>query len=116
MPVHWQDVPPEAAPSSAVRLDVVLQDGGIALAKAVDIDDRAEVIELKMHCELGRFPVRAFDRFAVTHQDIGASAGMIETFSVQRDADAGRQALAQRAGGHVHEIQPRGRMAFQVAL
>src|SRR5207244_12389043 len=103
MPVHWQDVPSETAPSSTVRLDVVLQDGGIALAKAVDIDDRAEVIELKMHCELGRFPVRAFDRFAVTPQDIRAIAGMLETFSVQRDADAGLQACAQGAGGHDHE-------------
>src|SRR5439155_332215 len=69
--VHRQRIPPEATPPGAVGLYVVLQKGGIALAETVDIDDRAEVIELKMHGELGRFPVGALDGFAIAHQDIG---------------------------------------------
>ena len=57
---------------------------------------------------------RAFGDFAVAEQDVGVVIQLVEPRG-QRHADADAQALAERAGGHVHERQPRRRMAFEVA-
>ena len=57
---------------------------------------------------------RAFGEFAVAEQDVGVVIQLVETRG-QRHAGPDAQALAERAGGHVHERQARRRMAFEVA-
>ena len=86
---------------------------GAALAKRVDVDDGAEVVELVEMRGGRRLPHRAFRRFAVAHQHVGA-VGRSDAPRVERAADADAQSLAERAGGDVHERQARRGMALEV--
>ena len=52
---------------------------------------------------------------AVAEQHVGAVVGA-DAARVQRDADAGAQPLAERAGRDVDERQPRRRMSFEVRV
>ena len=52
---------------------------------------------------------------AVAEQHVGAVVGF-DAPRVQRDADAGAQALAERSGGDVHPRQPRRRMSFEIRI
>ena len=63
--------------------------------------------------DLRGFPDRAFGSLAVAQQHVGAVVG-IDPARVQRDADAGREPLAERSGGDVDERQPRRRMPFEI--
>ena len=106
-------VPAEARPAPLMRLHVVLELRRAALTERVDVDDRAERVELVERGHRGRLPHRAFGGLAVTHQHVGAVVGP-DAARVERDADAGAQALAERPGGDVDERQPRRRMAFEI--
>ena len=68
-----------------------------------------------MRGDVGRFPDRAFGRLAVAEQHVGAVVGL-DAARVQRDADRGADALAERAGRDVDERQPRRRMAFEIRV
>ena len=68
-----------------------------------------------MDADVGRFPHRAFGRFAVAEQHVGPVV-RLDPPRVQRDADRRADALAERAGRHVDERQPRRRMAFEVRI
>ena len=66
-----------------------------------------------MRGDVGRFPDRAFGRLAVAEQHVGAVVGL-DPARVERAADRGADALAERAGGDVDERQPRRRMTFEI--
>lgn len=114
MPVDNDGMPAESGPAGTVGFHVVLQHGGIALPQAVHIHDGAEIVETGMSGHFSRLPHRALDGLAVSHQHIGAVIGLIDGLGVECKADSGGQPLAQRTGGHIHEGQTRGRMAFEI--
>ena len=62
-----------------------------------------------------RFPDRSFGGLAVAEQHVGPVVGA-DPPGVQRDADRRADALAERAGGDVHERQARRRMPFEIRL
>ena len=59
------------------------------------------------------FPHRPFGRLAVAEDAVGPIVRS-DPARVQRAADGGADALAERTGGHVHEREARGRVAFEV--
>ncbi len=106
-------VPAEGAPAVGERLHVVPPHRRAALAERVDVGEAAEVVEVIMLRDVGRFPDGAFGRFAVAQQHVGAVL-RLDPAGVQRDPDRGTDALSERAGGDVDERQPGRRMAFEV--
>ncbi len=115
MPVDDDDVPAEGFPARAVGGHVVLEHGGAALAQAVDIDDGDEVVELVVGGHRGRFPHRALGGLAVAHHHVDALVALVE-LGHRGHAHADRQALAERAGGDVHERQRYGGMALEIGV
>ncbi len=113
VPVDADDVPAKRAPAGDERLGVALPLRGATLAVAVHVRDGAQIIQVVMRRDLRRFPHRPFGRLAVPHQHVRAVVG-IDAPRVQRDAHAGREALAQRSGGDIDERQARRRVPFQV--
>ena len=65
--------------------------------------------------DVGGLPHRPFGRLAVAEQAVGAVVGP-DAAGVQRAADRGADALAERSGGDVDERQPRRRMAFEIGV
>ncbi len=62
-------------------------------------------------------PHRALGQLAVPAQHPDAVPGALESLAGQGDADADRQALAERAGGGLHPREPlRGGMPFETAV
>ena len=61
------------------------------------------------------FPNGAFGDLAVTKQDVSVVIQFVEPRG-ERHAGADAQALAERAGRHVHKRQPRRGMAFEICL
>ena len=114
VPVNFLGAPAEGLEALLVRAEVVAKRGGLALAEPVHIHNRHEVVELVDARQRSRFPHRALRAFAVAEQDISPVVQIVEP-RAQRHADPHGQALAQRAGRHIHERQARRRMAFQVA-
>ena len=106
---------PNARQRRANCLGVVLPLRRAALAEAVDVGDGAQVVELVDGRDVGRFPDRAFGRLAVAEQHVGAVVGL-DPARVQRDADGGADALAERSGGDVDERQPRRRVPFEIRV
>ena len=48
MAVHLDGVPPESAPTGIVSIHIMLEHCGIALAKAIDVNDGAQIVELEV--------------------------------------------------------------------
>ena len=114
VPVNLLRAPAKGLEALLVGVQVMAQRGGLALAEPVHVHHRNQVVQVVEARQRGRFPHRALGAFAVAEQDVGAVVQVVEP-RAQRHADADAQALAQRAGRHVHERQARGRMAFEVA-
>ena len=109
-------VPAEGAPAARELLQVVLPhrrrgSGRGALTSVMP----HRLSRPSMRGDLGRLPDRAFGRLAVAEQAVGAVVGL-DAARVQRDADRGADALAERSGGDVDERQPRRRMPFEVRV
>ena len=114
VPVNLLRAPAEGLEALLVGVEVVAERGGLALAEPVHIHHGNQIVQLVSARQRSRFPHGAFRAFAVAEQDIGAVVQVVQP-RAQRHADADAQALAQRAGGDIHERQARGRMAFEVA-
>ena len=106
---------PNARQRRANCLHVVLPHRRAALAERVDVGDAAQVVEPVDRGDVGRFPDRPFGRLAVAEQHVGAVV-RLDAARVERDADGGADALAERAGGDVDERQPRRRMPFEIGV
>ena len=113
VPVDRDGVPAEGAPAGRELLEVVPELRRPALSEAVDVGDRADRVELEELAHLGGFPHRAFRRFTVAHHHVGAGRRS-DAAGVERDADGGGEALAERAGRQVDEVEARRRVPFQV--
>ena len=70
-------------------------------------------IELVERRAFGRFPDRSFSALAVAEEHVGAVVGA-DPARVERDADGGAEALAERAGGDIDKRQARRRVPFEV--
>ena len=112
--VNVFDPPAKRFKTFAINADVVAERRRLALAEAVGIHQGDQIVEFVNARQRCRFPDRALGDFAVAHQDVGVVIEIVQAGG-QRHADADAQALAQRAGRHVHERQARRRMTFEVA-
>ena len=79
MSVNDERLPTERFPAYAVRVHVVFEHGGLALAQPVHVDGRAKVAEsfVGRHCR--GFPNRSLGRFAVAHQHMNAMVPVVES-------------------------------------
>src|SRR5678815_34176 len=96
MPVNYQGLPAKAGPTGAITLHVVLQHGRIALTESIDIHNGTEIIQPMMASDLCSLPHRSFDRFSITHQDIGSVIKLVDILRIECDSDTDRQSLPQR--------------------
>ena len=90
-----------------VGVQVPAEVGGTALAEPVDVDDGDQVGQLVVGGLVERLPHRPLGHLAVAAQHPDPVRQLVQVFAGQRDADAVRQALAERSGGHVHPGQTR---------
>ena len=84
-----------------------------ALAEAVDVDDRREVVERVVRGVLERLPHRSLGELRVSAEHPDAVGKPVEVPARDGHADADRQALAERARGDVHPRQHGRRMALE---
>src|SRR5690606_21773245 len=112
--VDLDRVPAERAEPARVRAGVPAVPGGAVLAETVDVHDRDQVVQAGVAGVLGRLPDRALGQFAVAAEHPDA-VGQAFQLARHRHADPDRQALTERAGGHVHPGQAGRRMALQAA-
>ncbi len=110
---HVFHAPAERLEPFAINADVVPKRRGLALAQTIHVHDGDQIVQLANARQRRRLPHRALGDFAIAEQHVGAVIEMIESRG-QRHADSHAQTLAQRTRRHVHERQPRRRMAFQV--
>lgn len=114
--VDLDRVPAEGLEAAGVGAEVVAVPGGTALAEAVDVDDHREVVEVFVARVLGGLPHRALGELAVPAHHPHAVADAVQPLPGQRDADAHRKTLAERAGGRLDPRQPlRGGVSLQPA-
>ena len=73
-----------------------------ALAEAVHVEDGDKVFELIEGRFIERLPDGAFGHFAVAENDPNMVRQLVEILAVKGHTNADGQALAERAGGHVH--------------
>ena len=104
VPIDDDRVPAEGTPASASASMSCCHMVGPALPEAVDVGDAAQRVETVVRRSVCRFPDRAFSRFAVAEQRIGAVVGF-DAPRVERRADGRADALAKRA------LLPRRRMS-----
>ena len=107
-------VPAERLGAADVGLEVPADHRLAGLAEPVDVDDRRQVVELLVRGVLERLPHRALGHLGVAAQAPGPERQAVEPLAGQRDADRDRQALAERAGGHVHPRDDRHRVALEL--
>jgi hypothetical protein len=86
-----------------------------ALAEAVDVDNHDQVVETGERRVLEGLPHRALGHLAVSAERPDAVRDAVEALPGEGDADRDRQALAERAGRHVHPGQNRGRVSLEPA-
>ena len=115
MAVDDDRVPLERFPSRGDFVHVVAELRVLTLAERVDVDDRAQIIELVIHRDVGRFPHRSFGHFTVAKQHVGSVLGTDPT-RVERSADRRADALAERASRDIDERQSRRRVAFEIRI
>ena len=115
VPVDRDRVPAERLRAAHVAVEVPADHGLAGLAEAVDVEDRAEVVELVVARVLERLPHRALGHLGVAAQGPDAVGQAIEPLAGERDADGDRQALAERPGRHVGGRDPRRRVPLQAA-
>ena len=107
-------VPAERLGPLDVAVEVPADHRLARLPEAVDVDDRGQVVEAGEGGVLERLPHRALGHLGVTAQAPHAVGQAVELLARERNADRDRQALAERAGGHVDPRQHRDRVALEL--
>ncbi len=113
VPVDGDGTAAERLNPFGICLQIPAQLGRAALAEAVHIDDRGQVVQPVVGGLVERLPHRALGHLAVTAQHPDAVGQLVEIPAGEGDADPVRQALAERAGSDVDPRQHRGGVALQ---
>ena len=114
VPVDRRSVPTEGLGSVAEHVRVPSMHRRTTLPEAVEVEDRGDVACPVERDRLHRFPHRAFRHLGVTQQDPDPSVAPVEPHR-EGHPEPDREALAERAGRHVHpgQLGDRRRMALQ---
>ena len=107
-------VPAERLGPLDVAVEVPADHRLAGLAEPVDVDDRRQVVEAVEGGVLERLPHRALGHLGVAAQAPHAVGQPVELLARDRHADRDRQALAERAGGHVDPRDDRHRVALEL--
>ncbi len=113
--VHDERVPAERVPARGDLVHPMVELRVLALTEPVHVDYAAEVVELVKERHVSRFPHRAFGHLAVAEEHVGAVVGL-DAPRVERRADRGADALAERARRHVDKRQSRRRVPLEVGV
>ena len=116
MAVDLDRAPAEGAGAGGVGGGVPAEHRLAALAEAVDVDDRDEVVQAGVRGARERLPHRALGELAVAGEHPDAVGQAVERLAGERDADADGQSEAERAGGDVDPWQARRRVALEPAV
>ena len=106
--VHGDRVPAERHEAGLVVAGLVLVHRGSALAQAVHVHDRAEVVEAVEGGELRGLPHRALRGLPVPEERVDAALALIE-LATPGHPRRRAQPLAERARGHPHPGRARRR-------
>ncbi len=98
-------MPTEGLSALLVGVKIVLQAGGLALAKTVDVKDGNQVVELVVRREGHGFPDATLRRLTVTNDAIHTVAGLVNVLSSVGHTGSVAQALTQGTGGNIDEAQ-----------
>ena len=110
--LDFDRMPAERAGAVRVRVEIPAVHRLTALAEAIDVDDRDQVVEAVERRVLERLPLGALRDLAVAAQDPNGRRRLVE-LPTERDADADRQSLAERARGDVDPRDHRRRVALE---
>ena len=113
--VDLDRVPAEGTSALQIPLEVPAVHRLAALAEAVDVEDRGQVVQLVVPGVLERLPDRALGGLAVTAQHPDAVRQAVEVLAGDCHSDPDREPLAERAGGDVHPGDQRRGMPFEHA-
>jgi hypothetical protein len=113
MPVDGYGTTAERLNPFGISVQVPAQLGRAALAEAVHVDDRGQVVQPVVGRLVERLPYRSLGHLAVAAQHPHPVRQLIEIPAGEGHADPVRQPLAERAGGDVDPRQHRGRVALQ---
>lgn len=114
--VDLDGVPAEGLEAAGVGVQVVAVPGRAALAQPVHVHDGRQVVQILVRRVLGRLPHGALGEFAVPAQHPHPVAGAVQPLPGERDADADRQSLSERAARGLHPRHPaRGGVPFETA-
>ena len=111
--VDLDRVPAERLRAALVGVQVPADHRLARLAEPVDVEDRGQVVEPVERGVLERLPHRPLGHLGVAAQHPDAVGQAVEPLAGEGDADADREALPERAGGHVRGRDPRRRVALQ---
>ncbi len=85
------------------------------LAKAIDVDDRGQVVQTGERCMFEPLPHRTLGELPVAGQHPDPIGEPIQSFAGEGDADGDRQSLAERAGGDIDPRQDGCRVTLEAA-
>ena len=113
VPVDGDGTTAERLNPFGICVQIPAQLGRAALAEAVHVDDRGQVVQVVVGRLVERLPHRAFRHLAVAAQHPHPVRQLIEIPAGQGHPDPVGQSLAERSGGDVDPRQHRGRVALQ---
>ena len=78
MAIDFFRAPIKSIETFAIRIQIVPERSGLALAQPVHIDQRNQIIQLINPCQRCRFPYAPFGAFAIAEQDISAVIELVQ--------------------------------------
>ncbi len=122
-PVDLRDVvtvdlerpPPKRLRPPRVRGGVPAEHRFPALAEAVDVDDRDQVVQRLMAGVVERLPDRALGHLAIATEHPHPVGQPVKALAREREPDGAGQALPQRPGGDIDPRDLRRRMTLEPA-
>ena len=113
--VDLERAPPERLRPPRVGGGIPAQHRLAALAEAVDVDDRDQVVQRLVAGVVKGLPDRTLGHLAVATEHPDPVGQPIQALAGERDPDGARQALPQRSGGDIDPRDLRRRMTLEPA-